>query len=84
MQALGIAGQAGSSATNFNYMMAKSDETRAKADLKMLMKALEEMMDSLEAIMQQLMNGDADIAKILLSTDDTLRDMSRHIPPTMA
>ena len=83
-QALSIAGQAGSSATNFNYMMAKSDESKAKADLKMLMKALEEMMDSLEAIVQQLMNGDADIAKILLSTDDTLRDMSRRIPPSWA
>lgn len=83
-QALSIVGQAGSSAANFNYMMAKSDETKAKADLKHLMKVLDEMMEALEQIMQQLMSGDSDIAKLLLTTDDTLRDMSRHIPPTMA
>ena len=84
MQAIGIIGQGGSSATNYNYMMAKSDETKAKANLKQLMKAMEEMMDALDEIMQQLMNGDADIAKLLLMTDDTLRDMSRRIPPRMA
>lgn len=84
MQALGIAGQAGSSATNFNYMMAKSEETLSKAQLKHLMKVLDEMMEALEQIMQQLMSGDSDIAKLLLTTDDTLRDMSRRIPLSMA
>lgn len=80
MKVIGVSGQIGSADANYDYGVAKSEETKQKAILKEMMKVLQEMMDSLEEILTQLMNGDSDIAKILMSADEGMKDMMRRTP----
>ena len=77
-KAIGLGSQIASAEISWEYATSKSEETRAKALLRKLMQQQEQLMDEMNEVIEQLMNGDAVVAKLLLGSDQVSNEIAER------